>query len=111
MRRKDQAKCSSLAEHAPSADVKTSYPNLADFLTAAVYEDGARRESPTVTIWATGGQWKVNVRDRAEELVMWLSAGTLLELLGMLELMVLESEGPWRHDSESHPRNGKRQKT
>lgn len=95
--------------HAGPDLLKGHYPNLAEFMTCGVYEDGTTREAPTLTIWAAGGQWKCTVKDRAEGLVMWLSAEKLLELLALVEQMCLEEDGPWRVDDYS-PQHGKRKR-
>lgn len=95
--------------HASPDLLKGHYPNLAEFLTTGVYEDGERRESPTITLWASGGQWKAILKDRAEGLVMWLSEEKLLALLMMAEQMCLEEDGPWRVDDQG-PYHGKRKK-
>jgi hypothetical protein len=109
MKRKDHSELRSLSRHAGPEDLAASFPNLAEFMTAAQFEGGTeRRESPTVTVWAAGGQWKMAVKDRAEGLVLWLSADRLLEVLQLAELYVLEAEAPWRHDQDGHERNGKR---
>jgi len=110
MKRKDPQSVPGLASHASPDLIKGHYPNLAEFLTCAAYEDGARREAPTITLWAQSGQWKMSVKDRAEGLVMWLSAEKLLELLQMAELFVLESDAPWRIDEMGNPDKGKRTK-
>lgn len=109
MKRKPRSELKSVRWHAEQDKLLKSYPALSEFMTAAVYEDGDEvRESPTVTLWASGGQWKCSVKDRAESLVMWLSAESLADLLRLLEQFVLEPEGPWRHDDMAHERNGKR---
>lgn len=95
--------------HASPDLLKGHYPKLAEFLTSGVYDDGERREAPTVTIWAAGGQWKCILKDRGEQLVMWLSAERLLELMKMAEDMCLEEDGPWRVDDQSI-NHGKRKK-
>jgi len=68
------------------------------------------RVARTFTCWAAGGQWKVAVKDRAEGLVLWLSADSLQQLVVLLDAMVLSTEAPWRHDEANHERNGKRVK-
>lgn len=111
MKRKDRSECPGLATHASARGLTELYPNLSEFMTAAQFEgDGDRREAPTITVWASGGQWKASVKDRAEGLVMWLSADSWAELWQMVDLMCLESTAPWRHDDPSHDRNGKRVK-
>jgi len=95
--------------HAGPDLLKGHYPNLAEFLTCGVYDDGTPRESPTITLWATGGQWKCILKDRAEDLVMWLSAEKFLELVALIESMCLEEDGPWRLDDHGS-NHGKRRK-
>lgn len=109
MKRKDLSKMKSPLLHASTDGLAKSFPKLAEFMTTATFEGGKdRRESPTVTIWAAGGTWRASVKDRAEGLVLWLSAPDVLELFGMLEEFVLSAEAPWRHDDQAHERNGKR---
>lgn len=111
MKRKDLTKMKGVLLHADPGDLAGDFPQLAEFMTAAVYEGGKdRRESPTVTIWAASGQWKASVKDRAEGLVLWLAADTLRNLLVLLDSFVLEPGAPWRHDEYGHERNGKRVK-
>lgn len=109
MKRKTASAMASLRHHAEPDKWLSAFPQLNEFMTAAVYEgEEGRRDSPTVTIWASGGEWKATVKDRAEGLVMWLSAGSLRELVKLMDTFVLAEDGPWRHDDQSHSRNGKR---
>lgn len=110
MKRKDALHVPGLQFHASPDALKKPYPQLAEFLTTAQFEDGSRREAPTLTVWAQGGQWRVSLKDRAEGLVMWLSAEKLLEVFQLAELFCLSSEGPWRIDEYNSPEKGKRQK-
>lgn len=110
MKRKDVSATAGTTLHASPDLLKGHYPNLAEWLTAAVYDDGARRESPTLTVWASGGQWRLSLKDRAEQLVMWLSAEKLLEVMQLAELFVLSEEGPWRQDDYAKEDKGKRVK-
>jgi len=109
MKRKDLTKLKGVLLHASPDELSKNYPNLAEFMTAATYDGNKeRREAPTITIWAAGGQWKASVKDRAEGLVLWLVADTFGHLLELADGFVLDSGAPWRHDEMSHPRNGKR---
>lgn len=111
VKRKDTAKISSAKHHASPSELKKPYPNLAEFMTSAVFEgEDGQRESPTVTIWCSGGLWRCSVKDRAEGLVMWLSGESVLDLLLTVEGFVFSNDAPWRHDDSSHERNGKRVK-
>ena len=111
VKRKSVANMKGTRLHADPDKLLKIYPNLQEFLTAAVFEDGVEvREAPTVTMWCAGGLWKVAVKDRAEGLVLWLSESSLAALLDLLEAMVLSEDAPWRHDDQAHERNGKRKK-
>lgn len=109
VKRKDVKKIAGVKWHADPKELQKLYPNLSEFLTAAVYEGGSEiRESPTVTLWCSGGEWKCSVKDRAEHLVMWLSDISLVALVQLLEDFCLNVNGPWRHEDAAHERNGKR---
>jgi len=111
VKKKNLEKSRTALQHADPSELKTTFPNLAEFMTAASYDGGKeRRESPTVTLWCTAGTWRASVKDRAEGLVLWLSAPGIKELLTMLDDFVLSEAAPWRHDEQSHERNGKRVK-
>lgn len=111
MKRKDVETMLGVRVHASPGGLKESYPNLAEWMTCAVFEGNGKlesRESPTMTVWCAGGQWRASLKDRAEKLVMWLSAESWLELMQMIELFVLEADAPWRNDEGD--RQGKRVK-
>lgn len=111
MKRKTIEQLAGVRTHADPKGLVDTYPDLAEFMTVAVFEtDGKldRRESPTLTVWCAGGQWKCAVKDRAEGLVMWLSAETWMQLLQMVDLFVLDDGAPWRHDEGE--RQGRRVK-
>jgi hypothetical protein len=110
MKRKDVSRNGTVSRHAGDELVKLHWPNLGEWLTSAVYDDGTKREAPTVTIWATGGQWKLSLKDRAEGLVMWLNAEKLLELLQMADLFCMADDAPWRIDEFGSADKGKRAK-
>lgn len=111
MRRKTLEQLVGIRVHGSPAGLAETHPNMAEFMTAATFEQDGKtepRESPTLTVWCAGGQWKASVKDRAEGLVMWLSAETWAELLQMVDLFVMEVAAPWRHDEGAL--NGKRVK-
>lgn len=111
VKKKDLGKMKGTLLHADPNGLKEKYPNFAEFMTAASFEGSTdRRVAPTITFWADGGQWKCNVRDREEGLCMWLSGGSLRELLDVIEMFCQEEEGPWRHDEVAHDRYKKRKK-
>jgi hypothetical protein len=109
MRRKVVANIPTAAFHASADPLLAKFKDLDEFLRSATFEGQTEmREAPTITLWAGGGQWKVSVKDRAENLVLWLSASTLTDLLVLLDSMVLSEEAPWRCDENGHERKGKR---
>ena len=85
-------------------------PSFAEFMTSGQYDDGKTRQAPTVSVWCANGEWKCNVRDRAEGLCMWLSADSWAELLKLINEFCQESAGPWRID-DGGPKDGKRAPT
>lgn len=111
MKRKERSALVGGLIHASPEELTKRWPRLAEFMTAARFEGSDdTREAPTITIWASGGQWKMSIRDRSEQLVMWLSAETLVELLKMAEGFCQDESGPWRVDDFLSERNGKRVK-
>jgi len=111
VKKKNLEKSRTALQHADPSDLKATFPKLAEFMTAASYDGGKeRRESPTITLWCTSGSWRASVKDRAEGLVLWLTAPGIAELLTMLDEFVLSEAAPWRHDDNDHERNGKRVK-
>lgn len=109
VKRKDRLKTPGAGLHASPDQLKGKWPHLAEFLTSAVYEDGTPREAPTLTLWCSGGLWRLTLKDRAEQMVMWLSSEKLLEVVALAEQYCLEEEAPWRVDDYS-PEHGKRKK-
>lgn len=95
---------------AASSDGLSKLPRLAEWMTATTYEDGAQRMVPTMTFWCSGGEWKANLRDRAEGLCLWLSAPTWSDLVKMVDLACLDESYPWRKDEFGDPEKGKRVK-
>lgn len=111
MKRPDASTLAAAVDHASSAEVQKRWPSLHEWLTAGRFEeDGSTRAPPTVTIWASGGQWKACLRDKELGLVLWLGAETLTKLVALADGIVLSPDAPWRHDDQAHERNGKRVK-
>lgn len=107
MKRKDVNAMAGARVHAAPGALAETHPNLAEFMTAAVFgENGTleQREAPTITVWCSGGQWRASVKDRAEGLVLFVAAESWPELWQMIDLFVMEESAPWRHDEGSLPR-------
>lgn len=75
-----------------------AFPTLVEFLTEERWEDGAPRETGTVTIMADGGMWKCSIRDRAQGFYAFLSGKTPGDLLAGLERHLLGDSLDWRVD-------------
>lgn len=94
-----------------SRDGMGKMPELAEWMTAAAYEDGSVRLPPTMTLFCQNGEWRASLRDRQEKLVLFLSARTWADLFKMINEFCLSDLAPWRHDDDGHERNGKRVKS
>jgi hypothetical protein len=111
MKRKDASNLVGGLVHAKDDQAAKRFPLLHEWLTSARFDDSEdRREAPTLTLWAQGGQWRLSLRDRAEHLVMWLVGDTVLEVLKLAEAFCQDEGGPWRVDDQANPQNGKRVK-
>jgi hypothetical protein len=106
MKRKELPKGTSRS-HASTAGLEKR-PNFAEWMTAAAFEDGKGRPAPTITIWCTSGEWRCNLRDKAEGVCLWLSEDTLDKLLKLVEEMCQNPMAPWRVDDPADGRDGKR---
>lgn len=93
--------------HASPVGLEKS-PMFAEWMTLAAFDDGKPRVGPTLTIWCAGGEWKCNLRDRAEGLCLWLSEDTFAKLLKLVEEMCQSAGAPWRVDDPQDARDGKR---
>jgi hypothetical protein len=96
----------------PAASIEglSKVPQYAEWMTATCYEDGTPRMAPTLTIWCQGGEWRANLRDRAEGLCLWLSAATHSDLIKLVDEFCQSSDAPWRHDEFGTREKGKRVK-
>lgn len=93
---------------AASTEGLSKLPSLAEWMTTTSFEDGTPRIVPTVTFWCSNGEWKANLRDRAEGLCLWLSAPTWSDLVKMIDLACQDESYPWRRDEFGDPEKGKR---
>ena len=93
-----------------SSEGLSKLPRLAEWMTSTTYEDGTPRTVPTITFWCQGGEWRANLRDRAEGLCLWLCAPTWVDLVKMIDLACLDESYPWRRDEFNDPDKGKRVK-
>lgn len=82
----------------PMVDVKwqANHPLLYEHLTSEKWEDGAARETSTLTIYLDSGLWKVCLNNRAEKLTAWLTAETWGKMLDGLEKGLADGTLDWR---------------
>ena len=76
----------------------TNLPDVVSFLSALTWPDGSPRATGTVMLFAEGGCWKAWVHDRDAAMGMFASAGTLLDLMEVVDEAVREGTGDWRPD-------------
>jgi len=95
------------SQHASPAGLEKS-PQFAEWMTCALYEDGSARIAPTLTVWCTSGEWRAVLKDKAEKVCLWLSEGTFLKLMKLVNDMCQLAEAPWRVDDQGDARDGKR---
>jgi hypothetical protein len=111
MKRKKVDEVKRRQELASPEGLKDTHKRLAEWLTSGWFEDTKEaRVGPTMTVWCVSGEWRAALKDRAESLVLWLSAPTWAELMEMADAMCQSSEASWRHDEQGTPEKGKRVK-
>lgn len=111
MKRKAIDKGKRVRQLADPSGLEKTHPRLADWMTSGWFEDTKEpRLGPTLTIWCVSGEWRASMKDRAEQLVCWLSAPTYAELMEMADAFCQSAEAPWRHDETGTPEKGKRAK-
>lgn len=97
-RRKAAAAAAEDGIAAMTSDVVSLWPNLAEFLTRLSWEDGAKRKTGTVMVLAEQGVWKCWIHDRDGLRSGWVSAGSLYDLVNVLETALGEDSVTWRDD-------------
>jgi hypothetical protein len=109
MKRKAIDKGKRVRQLADPAGLDKTHPRLAEWMTCGWFEDTKEpRLGPTLTVWCVSGEWRASLKDRAEQLVCWLSAPTYAELMEMADAFCQSGEAPWRHDEQGTPEKGKR---
>lgn len=82
-------------------------PALAEFLTAAKWDDGSPRQVGTAMLLVDGVVWKCWVHDRDGRRSCFVSSRTPLELLSSVEDVLANGGGDWRPDDRRVQRGGK----
>jgi len=81
---------------APDAEDRVRFPALCEFMAAVTWEDGSRRVTGTLTVFAEDGMAKCCLNDRSQGLVAFASADSLLGLLDAAEAILRGTAGSWR---------------
>lgn len=76
--------------------LQAAYPQITEFLTAEVWEDGSSRQTATLTVFWEDARWKLCLNDRAVGRTGWVSGRSLSEALVALEAGLLEDDLDWR---------------
>lgn len=97
-RRKAAAAAQEAGTAAHGADVAPMWPTLVEFLTLLTWPEGEKRKTGTVMVLAEGGVWKAWVHDRDGARSGWVSAGSLYDLVNVLEDGLKEDTLTWRDD-------------
>jgi hypothetical protein len=79
-----------------NAGILDCWPQIVEFLTATVYEDGSKRTLPTLLLFVEDGRWRLWLHDRDQERSTWTEASELEEALSALEKGLADESITWR---------------
>lgn len=82
-------------------------PTLLEYLRDEQYADGTPRERATLTVFVEGGLCKVCLNDRQEGATAWASAGSLEDVLSLLEDRLAKGSAEWRRSQPYAKRKAK----
>jgi len=72
------------------------YPHLMEWLTQDRWDDGVRRQLPTISLFVEHSAFKVFLNDRDLERSCCLTGATLGQLLDTVEARLADGGGDWR---------------
>lgn len=72
---------------------------LAEYLTAEEYPDGGKRQTSTVLIFMEGGEVKACLRDRDTDMSLWVTSGSVPDVLLALESALQSDDAQWRKNA------------
>lgn len=98
LQRIDRSNAAGSAAAAVDLVASGEFPLVMEYLVTARWDDGKPREVATLMLVAEGGRWKVQLRDRANRRVAWLSGDTILGVLASLESALGADQVDWRVD-------------
>lgn len=82
-------------------------PLICEYLVTETWEDGASRETSTITIKAQDGGALVCLNDRDGSRTLYASADTVSAALKAIERHLKDGSGDWRGWTSSTPRKRK----
>lgn len=77
-------------------EFRRRWPTLASYVLDVTWEDGSRRETATVTVFAEDGLLKASINDRAGKRTAFMAGETLDGLLDRLDTGLEEEKLDWR---------------
>jgi hypothetical protein len=75
-----------------------AHPRLFEHLTQTAWPDGTTRQTSSLTIFVDGGQFKAVLKDKDEELCLWMAALAFEDIFVGLELALSDERTVWRLD-------------
>lgn len=85
------------------ADTEARFPALFEFFTLLKWDEKTKRKPGTASLFVDEGRWKAFVNDKDAGRFACVTAGTLLELLELIDRLLREDELEWR---KSKPHKG-----
>lgn len=86
------------------------YPLLAECMTTRAVVDGKETNRCSLSVFVHDGMWKAILRDKADQLCLWVASGTHGKLLDVLEAALEDPETEWRTDRYQGAPSAKRTK-
>ena len=77
------------------------WPILHSYMTQTTWEDGSRRETAGLLVFAQDGMLKGMLRDKDTGLCLWCAACGLLPLLDAMEGLLCDPKADWRVDRQT----------
>lgn len=76
------------------------HPALWEYLAATEYPDSGKRQTSTLLLFVDGAEWKACLRDRDTDHSLWVTAGSLGEVIDDLEALLASGEAQWRRSGQ-----------
>lgn len=86
----------------------STYPTLWEWLTSAKYEDGAPRQTLSLTVFAEEGRVKACLSDRDNERVAFVTGDTMEGMLAAAERALRDDTADWRASQKGWKGKGRK---